>query len=61
LALLLVWIRVSDVTRSGSTILDAMLGGVPGATVPAPVVAAIMKIDSDVEGCHTGPADTDRS
>ena len=45
----------------GSTILGAMLAGVLGATLSAPVVAAIMKIDRDVKAYHAGPEDTDRA
>ena len=45
----------------GSTILGAMLAGVLGATLSAPVVAAIMKIDHDVKAYHAGPVDTDHA
>ena len=45
----------------GSTILGAMLAGVLGATLSAPVVASIMKINSDVKAYHATPEDTDRT
>lgn len=45
----------------GSTILGAMLAGVLGATLSAPVVASIMKINSDVKAYHAGPEETDRA
>ena len=45
----------------GSTILGAMLAGVLGATLSAPVVASIMKINSDVKAYHAEPEDTDRA
>jgi len=41
----------------GSTILGAMLAGVLGATLSAPVVASIMKINTDVKAYRAGPKD----
>ena len=43
----------------GSTILGAILAGVLGATLSAPVVASIMKINSDVKAYHAGSEDVD--
>ena len=45
----------------GSTILGAMLAGVLGATLSAPVVAAIIKINGDVKAYRAGPEETDRA
>jgi predicted PurR-regulated permease PerM len=45
----------------GSTILGAMLAGVLGATLSAPVVAAIMKINTDVKNYHAKPGEADRA
>ena len=45
----------------GSTILGAMLAGVLGATLSAPVVAAIIKINRDVKAYHAEPEDTDHA
>ena len=52
-------LNLNPAVSFGSTILGAMLAGVLGATLSAPVVASIMKINSDVKAYHAGPEDTD--
>ena len=54
-------LHLNPAVSFGSTILGAMLAGVLGATLSAPVVAAIMKINSDVKAYHPGSEETDRS
>ena len=52
-------LNLNPAVSFGSTILGAMLAGVLGATLSAPIVAAIMKIHSDVKSYHAGPQETD--
>jgi predicted PurR-regulated permease PerM len=50
-------LNLNPAVSFGSTILGAMLAGVLGATLSAPVVAAIMKINTDVKNYHVGAKD----
>jgi len=50
-------LNLNPAVSFGSTILGAMLAGVLGATLSAPVVASIMKINTDVKAYHAGSKD----
>ena len=52
-------LNLNPAVSFGSTILGAMLAGVLGATLSAPIVAAIMRINSDVKAYHAGTQETD--
>ena len=52
-------LNLNPAVSFGSTILGAILAGVLGATLSAPIVAAIMKIDTDVKAYHSQTPETD--